>query len=98
MALQRGNLLIFCDGATALDRGTAIIYLDFCKAFDTENNLKVLDMALLATAYRTLHLSWGNSRHIEVGLRSDESGSVEKDLKERVDEKLSMSWQCALAA
>ena len=48
---------------------------------------------------KVLHLHWGNLRYkYRLGRERLESSLKKKDLRLSVDERLKMSWQCALAA
>ena len=48
---------------------------------------------------KVMHLAWGNSKHrYRLGRERLESRPEEEDFWVSVDERLNVSWQCALAA
>ena len=54
-------------------------------------------MKLDKVKFKVLHLGWGNLKHrYRLGEEWLESNPEEKDLGVSVEERLNVSWQCAL--
>ncbi|KAJ7403141.1 rna-directed dna polymerase from mobile element jockey-like [Pitangus sulphuratus] len=86
---------MLCGGVKALE-GRDAIQRDLDRL---QRQAFVSLMKFIKAKHTVQHMSWGNLKHkYMLGKEWIGSSLAEKDLEVLVDEKLNMTWQCALAA